>query len=52
VTGDHVLAVGEVLRFGVNRELSDRPLLSVGPRTRGYDVLAHEGVHRLGVISG
>ena len=50
-TGDHVLVVGEVLRFGVNSESTERPLLSVGADTRGYEVLAEHGIHRLGVVS-
>lgn len=48
--GDHVLVVGEVLRFGVNTESTERPLLSVGADTRGYEVLAERGMHRLGVV--
>ena len=49
--GDHVVVVGEVLRFGVNTESTERPLLSVGADTRGYEVLAERGIHRLGVVA-
>lgn len=49
-TGDHILVVGEVMRFGVNRMIREQPLLSVGSNTAGYRVLAHEGIHRLAVV--
>jgi flavin reductase (DIM6/NTAB) family NADH-FMN oxidoreductase RutF len=49
-TGDHVTAFGEVLRFGVNEENHERCLLSVGPDTGGYRVLAQHGIHRLAVV--
>lgn len=49
-TGDHVLVVGQVLRFAVNTSVGERPLLSVGRDTRGYEVLSHEGRHRLAVV--
>jgi flavin reductase (DIM6/NTAB) family NADH-FMN oxidoreductase RutF len=48
--GDHVVVVGEVLRFAVNKGTRERPLLSVGADTSGYRVLAHEGIHRLAVV--
>ncbi len=48
--GDHIVVVGEVLRFGVNRDRHERPLLSVGPDTTGYRLLAHAGIHRLAVV--
>jgi flavin reductase (DIM6/NTAB) family NADH-FMN oxidoreductase RutF len=51
-TGDHSLVVGKVLRFGVNRALKERPLLSVGPDTRGYAVLEQKGIHRIAVVKG
>lgn len=50
-TGDHLLVVGEVLSYNVNTENHERPLLSVGPRTDGYKVLEHEGMHRIGVVA-
>ena len=50
LTGDHILVVGEVLKFGVNKANRERPLVSLGPRVDGFDVLAHEGMHRLGVV--
>ena len=49
-TGDHVLIVGEVLRFGVNTKSRERPLLSVGPDTRGYQVLQEKGIHRIAAV--
>jgi flavin reductase (DIM6/NTAB) family NADH-FMN oxidoreductase RutF len=49
-TGDHLLVVGEVLSYNVNIDNHERPLLSVGPRTDGYKVLEHEGIHRIGVV--
>jgi flavin reductase (DIM6/NTAB) family NADH-FMN oxidoreductase RutF len=50
-TGDHSLVVGEVLRFAVNTSCTERPLISVGPDTRGYQVVAHEGIHRIAVVA-
>ena len=49
--GDHVLVVGRVARFGVNKDRNELPLLSVGPDTRGYRVLAQKGNHRIGVVA-
>jgi flavin reductase (DIM6/NTAB) family NADH-FMN oxidoreductase RutF len=49
-TGDHLTAFGEVLRFGVNEQSNERCLLSVGPDTDGYSVLAQEGIHRIAVV--
>ena len=49
-TGDHLLCVGRVTRFGVRKENKELPLLSIGPDTRGYDVLAHQGIHRIGTV--
>lgn len=48
-TGDHVLAVGQVQRFSVQHNSTEPPLLSLGPDTRGYRVLAHERIHRVGI---
>jgi flavin reductase (DIM6/NTAB) family NADH-FMN oxidoreductase RutF len=49
-TGDHSLVVGEVLKFAVNAACRERPLISVGPDTRGYKVLAQKGIHRIAVV--
>jgi flavin reductase (DIM6/NTAB) family NADH-FMN oxidoreductase RutF len=51
LTGDHVLVVGEALKFWVRRHSPELPLLSVGPDTRGYQVLKHKGIHRLGTVA-
>lgn len=50
-TGDHVTVIGEVLKYGVNESRSERPLLSVGPDHRGYEVLCHHGLHRIAVVA-
>jgi flavin reductase (DIM6/NTAB) family NADH-FMN oxidoreductase RutF len=49
--GDHVLVVGRVARFGVNKLADELPLLSVGPDTRGFRVLAEGGIHRIAVVA-
>jgi flavin reductase (DIM6/NTAB) family NADH-FMN oxidoreductase RutF len=49
-TGDHLLVVGQVLRFSVNTEKVELPLLSFGPDQRGFHLLAREGIHRLGTV--
>jgi flavin reductase (DIM6/NTAB) family NADH-FMN oxidoreductase RutF len=49
-TGDHLLCVGLVRKFGVNRQSRELPLLSIGPDTAGYEVLAKEGIHRIGTV--
>lgn len=51
-SGDHVVVIGEVLRFAVDREAHPRPLLSVGPDTGGYRVLAQRGIHRIAIVDG
>jgi flavin reductase (DIM6/NTAB) family NADH-FMN oxidoreductase RutF len=51
-TGDHMLAIGHVLRFGVDEKRQERCLLSVGPREDGYKVLVKRGIHRIGVVNG
>jgi flavin reductase (DIM6/NTAB) family NADH-FMN oxidoreductase RutF len=51
-TGDHLTGIGQVLRFGVNRENSENCLLSVGPNTAGYRVLARRGIHRIATVEG
>jgi flavin reductase (DIM6/NTAB) family NADH-FMN oxidoreductase RutF len=51
-TGDHLTVVGRVLKFGVNQANAERCLLSVGPRTNGYQVLVKRGVHRIAVVDG
>ena len=48
--GDHVLVVGEVLKYGVDQEKRARPLLSVGPDFGGYRVLAEQGIHRIAIV--
>ena len=50
--GDHILVVGRVVRFGVNRHSEELPLLSVGPNTRGFRILARKGIHRIGTVAG
>lgn len=50
-SGDHIIVTGEVRKFGVNKELRERNLLSVGPDTAGYRVLQHRGIHRIAVIA-
>lgn len=49
--GDHSLVVGRVLRFGVNTQCRELPLLSIGPDTRGFQVLAQKGIHRIGIVN-
>jgi flavin reductase (DIM6/NTAB) family NADH-FMN oxidoreductase RutF len=49
-SGDHLLVVGEVTRYAVNTGLQERPLLSVGPFTDGYEVHMKKGLHRLGTV--
>ena len=49
-TGDHVVLIGRVRKFGVNQTRKELPLLSVGPDTLGYKVLARQGIHRIGVV--
>lgn len=49
-TGDHFLCVGLVRKFGVNRQRRELPLLSIGPDASGYEVLAKEGIHRIGTV--
>jgi flavin reductase (DIM6/NTAB) family NADH-FMN oxidoreductase RutF len=49
-SGDHLLLVGAVKRFGVNTDSKDRPLISLGPNTTGYTLLLKKGIHRLGVV--
>lgn len=49
-SGDHVTAFGRVVKFGVRHECKQLPLLSIGPDTRGYKVLARRGIHRIGVV--
>jgi len=49
-TGDHIAAIGKVLRFAVNTGLQEPPLLSIGPNLAGYKLLAQQGIHRIGVV--
>lgn len=48
--GDHLIVIGEVVRFAVNKTSGELPLLSIGPDTRGYRLLAHKGIHRIGTV--
>ena len=48
--GDHVIVLGRVSKFGVNRNRKERPLLSIGPDVTGYKLLAKEGIHRIATI--
>jgi len=49
-TGDHLTAICEVVRFAVNKENHERCLLSIGPLTEGFRVLARQGIHRIGIV--
>jgi flavin reductase (DIM6/NTAB) family NADH-FMN oxidoreductase RutF len=49
--GDHLIVTGEVVRFAVNKASAELPLLSIGPDTRGYHLLAQSGIHRIGTVS-
>ncbi len=49
-TGDHLVVFGEVIRFSVNTELNELPLLSIGPVTQGYRLLAQQGIHRIATV--
>jgi flavin reductase (DIM6/NTAB) family NADH-FMN oxidoreductase RutF len=48
-SGDHIVAIGQVLRFSVKRGTREPPLLSIGPNQRGYELLAKHGIHRIAV---
>lgn len=48
--GDHLLVVGRAVNFRVKKNLSELPLLSIGPNTSGYRILAHKGIHRVGIV--
>lgn len=50
VTGDHMLIVGRVKRMARNRAVTERPLLSIGPDTSGYELLFKHGQHRVAVV--
>jgi flavin reductase (DIM6/NTAB) family NADH-FMN oxidoreductase RutF len=50
-TGDHILCVGRVGRFAVNKKLKELPLLSIGPDTTGYRIFAKQGIHRIGTVA-
>jgi flavin reductase (DIM6/NTAB) family NADH-FMN oxidoreductase RutF len=49
-TGDHVLVVGRVVDFRVNNRIRPLPLISMGPETSGYTILAQHGIHRIGTV--
>ncbi|MBN1362755.1 MAG: flavin reductase family protein [Sedimentisphaerales bacterium] len=48
-TGDHLLVVGEVLSIRLAQPHAERPLLAIGPKTEGLQVLAKSGIHTIGV---
>jgi flavin reductase (DIM6/NTAB) family NADH-FMN oxidoreductase RutF len=50
VAGDHSLIIGEAVRFKIDPSTKERSLLSIGPDTRGFDLLLRHGKHRIGVI--
>jgi flavin reductase (DIM6/NTAB) family NADH-FMN oxidoreductase RutF len=50
-TGDHLLVVGRVSRFLVNKDAREKPLVSIGPDTDGYELLAHVGQHRIATVA-
>lgn len=50
VTGDHLLVVGRVTRMARNHSVTERPLLSIGPDTAGYELLFKHGQHRIAVV--
>lgn len=50
VTGDHMLIIGRVTRMARNYSVTERPLLSVGPDTTGYQLLFKHGQHRIAVV--
>jgi flavin reductase (DIM6/NTAB) family NADH-FMN oxidoreductase RutF len=49
-SGDHVIINGRVVGHTINPSANERPLLSLGPDVRGYRLLIHRGIHRLGVV--
>jgi hypothetical protein len=49
VLGDHLMILGEVLSIS-KREVTERPLLAIGPTSEKYEVLAKFGIHTLGVV--
>jgi flavin reductase (DIM6/NTAB) family NADH-FMN oxidoreductase RutF len=51
VTGDHMLIIGRVTRMARNNSIAERPLLSIGPDTNGYELLFKHGQHRIAVVS-
>jgi flavin reductase (DIM6/NTAB) family NADH-FMN oxidoreductase RutF len=50
VTGDHLTVIGQVLRFRVNANCDEKPLVSFGPREAGFLLLARGGIHRIGIV--
>jgi flavin reductase (DIM6/NTAB) family NADH-FMN oxidoreductase RutF len=49
--GDHKFVLGRVQAFAVRKKSTELPLLSIGPRTNGYRLLARHGVHRIAVVA-
>lgn len=49
--GDSMMLIAEVQSYRVNTSIRQRNLLSLGPRTTGYEVLASKGIHRIGAYT-
>ena len=49
VSGDHKVIIGEVKAMLQNRKNKERALLSVGPESKGYEILGQDGIHTIGV---
>ncbi|RLA07171.1 MAG: hypothetical protein DRR06_00560 [Gammaproteobacteria bacterium] len=49
--GDSMMLIAEVMSYRVNTSIRQRNLLSLGPRTAGYEVLASKGIHRIGAYT-
>ncbi|MBN1818973.1 MAG: flavin reductase family protein [Sedimentisphaerales bacterium] len=47
--GDHIMVVGEVKTIFRAKDQAERPLLAVGPSSFGFEILAHKGIHTIGV---
>jgi flavin reductase (DIM6/NTAB) family NADH-FMN oxidoreductase RutF len=50
ISGDHYLIIGEAITILRNRNNNERLLLSVGPKKEGFEILAQNGIHTIGVI--
>jgi flavin reductase (DIM6/NTAB) family NADH-FMN oxidoreductase RutF len=49
-SGDHRIILAEVVSIAIAEGTEERQLLSIGPATRGFKVLARAGQHTLGVV--